>query len=42
MNFLTLVLVNLGRNKRRTALLLCAIAVLFFAAVIVKYEWLMR
>lgn len=33
---------ELRRNKRHTALLLCAIAVLFFAGVIAKYEWLVR
>ena len=28
------------RNNRHTALMLCALVALFFAAVIVKYQWL--
>jgi hypothetical protein len=30
------------RNSRRTALVLWAIAALFFVGVIVKYQWLVR
>jgi hypothetical protein len=30
------------RNNRLTALVLCALVALFFAGVIVKYQWLMQ
>ena len=33
---------DVRRNNRRTALVLTALAVLFFSVVIVKYQWLMQ
>jgi hypothetical protein len=34
--------IEVRRNSRRTALVLTALALLFFAGVIVKYQWLMQ
>ena len=34
--------IDVRRNNRRTALVLTALAVLFFSVVIAKYQWLMQ
>ena len=34
--------IDVRRNNRRTALVLAALAVLFFSVVIMKYQWLMQ